>query len=139
MLQNKMNLSFSVLPQPFAVAKLPADASVPAHILSANGFVTISRTADELSIVCPASFVEEGMRAEYGWRLLKIHGPFSFDQVGILVSLLQPLAAASVGIFAISTFDTDYILVKSEKLQLALNSLQIAGHKLIDSIGITDE
>lgn len=126
-----MNLSFSVLPQNFAVARLAPDAAVPSAVLSASGFVSISRTADELSIVCPESLVEGFTRADRGWRVIKIHGPFAFDQVGILASLLNPLAGASIGIFAVSTFDTDYILVKSENFDRAVSTLNAAGHSLV--------
>lgn len=123
-----MILSFSVLAERFAIARLAPTAKVPVDVLDATGFVSISRTADELSIVCPEALADRFPQVDRDWRAIKIHGPFAFDQVGILASLLAPLAAASVGIFAISTFDTDYILVKSENLDRAASALQSTGH-----------
>lgn len=123
-----MTQSFSVLPGRLAIARFAADAQAPIELLSATGFLSITRTADELSIVCPEALTERFPQADRGWRAIKVHGPFAFDQVGILASLLTPLAAASIGIFAISTFDTDYILVKAEDLDRAVGALQSSGH-----------
>lgn len=125
-----MTLSFSLLPTSLAIARLAPDAPVPRHVLEAAGFVSVARTADELSIVCPEAAAGAFERVDRGWRCIKVHGPFAFDQVGILASLLNPLSAASVGIFAISTFDTDYILVKSHDMDRAVTALQAAGHHL---------
>ena len=121
-------LHFSLLPQTYAVARLPADAPVPAGVLEAPGFVSVSRTADELSIVCPQEAAPPAPKVDGGWRALKLHGPFAFDEVGILAALLAPLAEARIGIFAVSTFDTDYLLVKAEALATAQAVLAAAGH-----------
>ncbi|WP_330946762.1 ACT domain-containing protein [Thermomonas sp. LB-4] len=121
---------FSLLPQTYAVARLPADAPVPAGVLEAPGFVSVSRTADELSIVCPQEAAPPAPGVDGGWRALKLHGPFAFDEVGILAALLAPLAEARIGIFAVSTFDTDYLLVKAADLPRALATLRVAGHAL---------
>ena len=126
-----MNLPFSVLPERFAIARLAPTAQVPIDVLDATGFVSISRTADELSIVCTEALADRFPQVDRGWRVIKIHGPFAFDQVGILASLLTPLAAASIGIFAISTFDTDYILVKSENLDRAVGALGSIGYQQV--------
>ena len=92
--------------------------------------MSITRTADEVSIVCPESVVPDGVIAERGWRVLKLRGPFAFDDVGILASFAAPLAAAGISLFAVSTFDTDYILIKSAALPAALTALRAAGHVL---------
>jgi hypothetical protein len=89
-------------------------------------FCSITRTRDELSIVCPESSVPAGVRSERGWAMLKLAGPFPFTATGVLSSFLEPLARANVSVFAISTFDTDYVLVKREDLGRAVAALEAA-------------
>jgi hypothetical protein len=113
----------------FAIARLSAADRVPEWAQSAD-FVSITRTSDELSIVCESSRVPHGVRAERGWRVLKIEGPLEFSMVGVLASIAGPLAGAGISIFAISTFDTDYVLVGAEKLAAAITALQAAGHQV---------
>lgn len=127
-----MPLRLSLLPQTYVIARLPAGAPVPAGVLEAAGFVSVSRTADELSIVCPQEAAPPAPKVDGGWRALKLHGPFAFDETGILAALLSPLADARIGIFAVSTFDTDYLLVKAADLPRALATLGAAGHVLVD-------
>src|SRR5262249_53205645 len=95
----------------FAICRLGVDATIPPWI-TASHFVSITRTADELSIVCPQDAVPEGVQSERGWRCLRVVGTMSFSVVGVLASLTVPLAEAGVSIFALSTFDTDYLLLK---------------------------
>ena len=125
-----MPQEFSLLPEEYALLRYPPDAAVPEWALQPGGFASVSRTADELSIVCLAALVPAGARSDGGWCCLKVHGPFTFDQVGILSSFAVPLAQAGVGIFAISTFDTDYILVKDRQRELAIEALVSAGHRI---------
>jgi uncharacterized protein len=122
-------LTLTLLAGPIAVCRLPADAETPGWA-STRPFVSITRTADELSIVCAEDDVptDEEIKVERGWRVFKFDGPFAFNLTGILVSVLQPLADAKIGIFAISTFDTDYVLVKADDLAQAINALRLAGH-----------
>lgn len=122
---------FSIVPGRWAIARLSPDAPVPPWALAAEGFVSITRTADELSVVCPESVVPQSVQVEPGWALLKLLGPFPFDQVGVLASVASPLAAAGISLFALSTFDTDYILVKEARLPSALEALVSAGQQLI--------
>ena len=89
----------------------------------------MTRTEDELSIVCEDSAIPPGVRAERGWALLKLHGPFALDEVGVLSSFARPLADANVSVFAVATFDTDYLLVKTDRLEAALAALASAGHE----------
>ncbi|MEI2741918.1 MAG: ACT domain-containing protein [Candidatus Competibacter sp.] len=128
-----MSQSLSVLPHSFVIARLDAQAVVPAAIWSSQGFLSVSRTDEELSVVCSEDVAVTFDKVDRGWRALKIHGPLQFDQVGILASLADPLAAAGIGIFAVSTFDTDYILVKQATLSAALSALQGAGHEVVGS------
>jgi hypothetical protein len=120
-------LRFSVLPSEYAICRLGPDLPAPTWV-EGSGFVSVTRTADELSIVCPAERVPSGARAERGWVLLQLHGPFPVDAVGILRAVLDPLADAAVGIFALSTFDTDYLLIRQAQLPRALQALAAAGH-----------
>ncbi len=83
--------------------------------------------------MCEEGRVPEGVRVERGWVALKLEGPFPFSMTGVLTSFLQPLAAAGVPIFAVSTFDTDYVLLKREKLEQARSVLAAAGHENIMS------
>jgi len=86
--------------------------------------MSITRTEDELSIVCAQDAATGLSQGDNGWRAIKVQGPFAFDQTGILASFLDPLAGAAIGIFAVSTFDTDYILVKTMNLENAVQVLK---------------
>jgi hypothetical protein len=81
-------------------------------------------------VVCPESVVPEGVRREDGWRCLGVRGPLAFELTGVLAALAAPLAAAGVPIFALSTFDTDYLLVPGDRLDAALAALDAAGHRV---------
>ena len=124
-------LRFSILPGSFAVLRLAPDADVPAGLL-VPPFHSLTRTSAELSVVCPEAALPEGTRAERGWALLALAGPFPFEMVGVLASVLGPLATAGVSIFALSTFDTDYVLVKHERLADAVASLAAAGVERVE-------
>ncbi|MBI2815070.1 MAG: ACT domain-containing protein [Opitutae bacterium] len=122
-----MPLTLHLLPGEFAVCRLPPNEPVPAWAGSGD-FSSVTRTPDELSIICPAAQVPAGVKPEAGWRLLKFAGPFAFTETGILASVLTPLAAAKIGLLATATFDTDYVLVKAAQLDDALRALAAAGH-----------
>jgi uncharacterized protein len=119
-----MNLKLQLLDGELSIARLPATAPLPAWLdLSAPQLASVVRTGDELSIVCPSAQVPAGVRCEHGWRAFRIAGAIDFALTGVLASVLDPLAAAEVGIFALSTFDTDYILVRTTQLELARATL----------------
>ncbi|WP_420594506.1 ACT domain-containing protein [Deinococcus sp.] len=122
-------------PTEFAVAQWPPGFVVPATCLSGS-FFSLTASADELSLVCEAYLLPDMLPAdtkhESGWLAFKLHGPFDFALTGILAAVLNPLRDAGVGIFAISTFDTDYVLVKGEQLGTALVALREAGHTIRD-------
>ena len=94
-------------------------------------FVSITRTSDELSIVCAERDVPLGVKVDRGWRALKIEGPLDLSLTGVLASIAVPLAEAKINIFAISTFDTDYVLVKADRVAEAIGVLRNAGHYVI--------
>ena len=118
-----MELSLSILAQRFAICRLGKNAQIPAWVSESSGFLSITRTGEELSIVCEEDAVPSDVKAEKGWKALKVNGVLDFSMTGVLASLLNPLSAAKISIFAISTYDTDYLLVKSEKLSEAIRVL----------------
>ncbi len=119
--------TFSTLKASYSIVQL-APQAFPSWVTNAGPFVSITLSSDELSIVCVSHAVPNGVVADHGWRCIKLRGPFAFDQVGILASIANPLAAKSIAIFAMSTFDTDYILIKEANLQSAIHALRDAGH-----------
>ncbi|HXM95678.1 MAG TPA: ACT domain-containing protein [Candidatus Dormibacteraeota bacterium] len=125
-------LELAVLPERFAISRLAADSPLPDWALQ-GGFFSITRTTDELSLVTQASQVPAGVQSQAGWRILKVRGPFVLSEAGVLASLAKPLADASISVFVVSTFDTDYLLVNSEQLQAAIIALHRAGHKVQDA------
>lgn len=123
-----MKLRLSVLPFELAVARLAPDARL--ETIPEGGFVTITRTDEELSIVCEPPFVPGGATVERGWTALKIAGPIPFEMTGVAAAVIAPLAEAKVSVFPIATFDTDYILVRSADLDRAVEVLRSAGHAI---------
>lgn len=123
------HLPLIVVDGTFAICKLVADATIPPWA-SANQFFSITRTADELSIVCRQDAVPEEIRCERGWRCFRVAGAMPFSVVGVLASLTTPLAEAGISVFAISTFDTDYLLVKEDYFEKAVTALVQAGHSI---------
>ncbi len=124
-------LTLTLLEGRLAVCRLDAASEVPAWATGAPPLFSVTRTAGELSVVCPEKFVPEGVGCERGWRVFELEGPFEFSEVGILSAVAAPLAEAGVGIFAVSTFDTDYVLVKEERLDLAVRALRGRGHGIL--------
>jgi hypothetical protein len=121
--------NLSLLPGIFAVCQLEPDAAVPAWA-TAGPFFSITRTTDELSIVCDQAVVPEVVRCERDWRCFKLAGPIPFSTVGVLASLVGPLADAGISVFGISTFDTDYVFIKEAEFQTAVAALRGAGHSV---------
>ena len=123
------SLSFSVLEERLAVCRLEPRAEIPPWATSAP-FFCVARTPDELSVVCPEEHVPAGITCEHGWRAIKLEGPFGFELTGVLASVAAPLARCEVGILAIATYDTDYVLVKEEQLDPAIAALRERGHEV---------
>ena len=120
-------LALSVLPESLAVCRLEAAAQIPAWAHT-GAFRAVIRTPTELSIVCREDSVPAGIPASRGWRAIAVAGTLDFALTGVLASLASPLAAAGVSIFAVSTYDTDYVLVKKDTLDRAVEALSAAGH-----------
>jgi len=125
---HKLNLSLQ--PERLTICRLAPEAAIPEWASGHAAFLSITRTRDELSIVCEAKRVPAAVKQEGGWRVLKVAGPLDFSLIGILASLTEPLAKASISIMAISTFDTDYLMVKEAKLEEAIKVLKAAGHRI---------
>jgi uncharacterized protein len=123
-------LAIDVEPGEYAVVRLEPDTAVPAELLAPDvpGFVSVTRTPAELSVICPADRAPTAGRVAAGWRLLAVRGPLAFTLTGIIAALANELAAAGVALFTISTFDTDYVLVKQADLTRAAEALRAAGH-----------
>lgn len=126
---NRHQLKFRLLPGPYAIVRLAPDASVPAWATKGD-FTSITRTTDELSIVCPSDNLPPDVHSPHRWICLKLEGPFAFSQTGILLSFIEPLSNNSIPIFAISTYDTDYVLIPEEFYGWSIDVLQKAGHEL---------
>jgi hypothetical protein len=127
------SLTLSSLGGSLAVCRLDPTAPVPDWAW-AGPVASVTRTPDELSVVCAESGVPAEVRCERGWHGYRVAGPLAFSEVGVLAALVGPLAGAGVSVFAVSTFDTDYLLVKRSSSARAAEVLRAAGH-LIDGAG----
>ncbi len=116
------------LPERLAVCRLQADEAIPSWALQRHTFLSVTSTAEELSIVCPVASVPAEVYHEQPWRAIKVQGPLDFSLTGILASLANPLAASGISIFAISTFDTDYLLVRERDTGTTQTVLERAGN-----------
>jgi hypothetical protein len=123
-------LPLDVLPDTLAVCRLPPAGALPRWATGAVPFLTVTRTSEELSITTVQAAVPSGVQCERDYRALRVRGTLPTDLVGILVAVAQPLAQAGLSIFAISTYDTDYVLVKERDLPAALAALRGAGHEV---------
>jgi hypothetical protein len=119
-------LGLAVLPDRLAIHRLAADEPIPGW--ANGGFVSITRTRDELSVVCDEHVAPNGVARQPGWRCLQVLGPLDLSLVGVLASLIEPLAAAQLSVFAVSTYDTDYLLVRDDALDQVVATLRAAGH-----------
>ncbi|MDQ5824640.1 MAG: ACT domain-containing protein [Chloroflexota bacterium] len=124
---SQVALTLAVLPGTYAVCRLDGGVAVPEWATSGS-FCSVTRTADELSVVCEQGAAPEGVLCEGGWRCLRVQGPLDFGLTGILASLAVPLAEAGISIFSLSTYDTDYIMVKAADLEGAVAVLSGSGH-----------
>ncbi|RLK62133.1 ACT domain-containing protein [Actinokineospora cianjurensis] len=121
-------LVIDVVAGDYAVTRFDPGTAVPADLLTATGLVSVTSTPDEVSVVAPAAVTPGGGRTDPGWRLLTVRGPLEFTLTGIMASIAGSLAAAGVSLFALSTFDTDHVLVHDSDLDRAVAALREAGH-----------
>jgi uncharacterized protein len=114
----------------YAIAQMAPDAAIPAWA-DGPGFASISRSDEELSVVCRLDRIPADIKHDGGWTCYKFQGPFAFDETGILLAVIRPLSENDIGIFAVSTFDTDYLLIKTADKARAEAFLAAAGHTLL--------
>lgn len=124
------SLTLHLLPQRLAIARLDPHEVVPAWA-QVGTLASFTRTTAELSIVCEAELVPSEVRAERGYRCLRVLGPLAFSEVGVVASLAGPLARAGISIFVLSTYDTDYLLLRERELEAALACIAAAGHRVL--------
>ncbi|PLX92711.1 MAG: ACT domain-containing protein [Desulfuromonas sp.] len=122
-------LQLTLLEGLFAVHRLAPEAQLP-QLLLRQGFFAVTRTAEELSIVCSQDVEIASDRAERDWRCLKVEGPLDFSLTGIIAGISKSLSQAGISLFVISTFDTDYLLVRSQTLSAATTALVKAGYSI---------
>ena len=127
-----MKLTLLLLPDHLSVCQLSPDSPYPNWAEGIN-VLSITRTAEELSIICESTNIPENIIAERGWRALKIQGPLDFSLIGVLNKLTTTLAKAEISIFAISTYNTDYVLLKEQNLEKGKNILCQAGYTILDA------
>lgn len=125
---NNIFLTLS-MPDTFAICRLEAKAKLPDWAFSGN-FISITRTSDELSIVSPVAQIPPDIECSLEWCCFQVEGQLDFSLTGILASLASPLAQAGISIFALSTYNTDYLMVKQENKELAIKILSQAGHRV---------
>jgi len=125
------HLKLKVLDDQFTIHRFSSDSEIPSQIYE-SAFYSIIRTEDEVSIICSSSLQLNAEKSVGGWSCLKVIGPLDFSLTGILAGFSSSLSEAGISIFAVSTYDTDYILVRSEKLQHAKEALRAAGHMIME-------
>jgi hypothetical protein len=123
-------LSLEILPGRMAVCRFEPTAPLPDSIAEA-GFYSLTRTEAELTIVCPEAHLAPGITSEAGWRCFKVRGLLDFSEIGIIFSVTRPLAENGVAVFVISTFNTDYFMVKENDLAKAIDALTADGHQVL--------
>lgn len=121
--------AFTLLPATLAVCRLERSAPVPGWV-GGDPFVAITRTADELSVICDEAAVPQGVVAARGWRCLKLEGPFDFSVTGLVASFAGALADDGISLMVVCTYDTDYLLVRTPDLDRAIVSLERSGYSV---------
>ncbi|MBM4236792.1 MAG: ACT domain-containing protein [Firmicutes bacterium] len=116
-------LVLTLLPHLYGVYRLDSDAVIDFPEDPEGGFISVTRTVEELSVVCREELLPLNCTQEKGFRLFKVEGPLDFSLTGILASLLNPLAVARIAVFTLSTYDTDYLMIKAGKLDEAISAL----------------
>jgi uncharacterized protein len=125
-----MKLTLSILPQKYAVCRLEPNGHIPHWALLGDDFISLTRTPNELSIICRQENVPQEAKADRGWRCARVEGPFDFSLAGVHVSLAIPLAEANISILAIATYETDHLLIQEKDLERAIRVLEQAGHRI---------
>ena len=125
-------LKFRQLPGAYGIVHLGAEVPVPSWATKGD-FSAVTRTADELSVVCRIENFPEGVHSQHRWTCMRLEGPFAFSQTGVLLAFIEPLSSNRVPIFAVSTYSTDYVFVREDKTKVALDLLSKVGHTLLET------
>lgn len=127
---NQHKLKMKLLKGSFGICRLDSNSSIP-NWIDYEKFLSITKTDDELSIVCSEDGIPNNIKCEKNWNVIKVEGPLDFSLIGILSSISTILSKENISIFAISTYDTDYILVKNKDLQKSIDALSKQGYEFI--------
>jgi hypothetical protein len=122
-------LTLHLLPGTFAVCQLPPDTPAPDWIT--GDLVSVTRTSEELSVVCEEKGVPAGVKRQDGFRCLKVAGPLDFGMTGVIAALAGPLTDASISLFPLGTYDTDYLLIRQADLERTVAVLRGSGHRIV--------
>lgn len=129
-------LTLDPVPGSYAICRLAPDDSLPAWAVNGS-FSSVTRTPKELSVVCDVASVPPGVKADGPWSMLAVRGPLDLNLTGVLAGLSTPLATAGIGIFVVSTYDTDYLLVRSHDMDRAGRVLRAVGYEISGNAGTT--
>ena len=122
-------MNFTLLPDTFAIVRMRSNDAMP-DWAEGGPFVSMTRTQSELSIVCRERSVPAGAHADRGWQCLRVEGPIPLKTVGIAAEFTSVLAKAGVSVFPIATYETDYVLVKGDRIEIAIDALRAAGNSV---------
>jgi uncharacterized protein len=131
MTADSRSLTLDLVPGSYAICRWAPRDVLPSWVMQ-GAFFSVTRTPAELSAVCDVAAVPPAVTAEGPWSVLAVRGPLDLNMTGVLASLATPLAAAGVSIFAVSTYDTDYVLVRSHDVGRAIHALREAGHTVME-------
>ena len=134
MADNGPRVTLDPVPGSYAICRLASGDSLPPWVMH-GAFFSVTRTPAELSVVCDVASVPAGVKAEGPWSALVVRGPLDLNITGVLAGLATPLAAAGISIFAVSTYDTDYVLVRNHDMDRAVRVLRAAGHSISQGAG----
>ena len=127
-----MSLQLSVFPNQYAICKLSDSRDIPAWNPGLD-LLGVIYSKDEITIICEESYVPSNAMVEYGWRLLEVVGSLDFNLVGILAGLTSALAKVNVSVFVLSTYRTDFMMVKEQDLTDAINGLTAEGYRVVEA------
>ena len=130
MTDHSASFTLDLVPGSYAICRWAPGELLPSWVMQGE-FFSVTRTPAELSAVCDAGSVPSGVKAEGPWSMLAVRGPLAFNMTGVLAGLATPLAAAGISIFALSTYDTDYVLVRNDDVERAVQALREAGHTIL--------
>lgn len=131
------SLTLDLVPGSYAICRWDPGDSLPPWVMQGE-FFSVTRTSAELSAVCDVAVVPSGVKADGPWLMLAVRGPLDFNITGVLAALAVPLAHACISIFAVSTYDTDYLLVRDREMDRAVRALREAGHNISEARGTSD-